>query len=120
MAEAKDNNPRLVPRDAPSHGMAHPSTPPPREHKEPEAEAAHHRGPAMKLWRLTPTDAQEPPFHFTGTPQTLVVAAEDEDRARLIASLDAQGGEAWASHDLVKCEELRPEVAGIVARDLSA
>jgi hypothetical protein len=76
---------------------------------------------AMKLWVLRPKDRNEPPFHFANVPQIVIVAAESKDEARRIAAGDGTpNSEAWGDENLASCEELRPDAAGVIARDMSA
>lgn len=74
--------------------------------------------PALKLFLLTPRDPLEPPFHFHGVPQKIIVAAESEDAARNFATAE-NGNAAWADAEMAMCEEMRPKTAGVVARDLT-
>jgi hypothetical protein len=73
----------------------------------------------LQLYTLRPKDANEPPFHFTGTVQLYVVAAASEKDARHIAAGDAgQHGAAWEDKALSECVLLAPDKPGLVARDM--
>ena len=75
--------------------------------------------PALTLYRLTPKDRQEPPFHFAGVAQLFIVAALSERQARMFAADgDALGAGAWLNDAKTDCVEFAPTEAGIVARDI--
>jgi len=80
---------------------------------EPEPEPA-----AMPIWLLQAVNDQEPPFHFTGVPVELIIAAEDAEAARRLAAGDAgQNGAVWLDDEMSSCEELRVTARMVIARE---
>lgn len=71
--------------------------------------------PELKVWILEPKDPMEPPFHFTGVPQRLVIAADSAAAARRLAASEA-GGEVWQDDKMATCRELQPKRAEVIAR----
>lgn len=71
----------------------------------------------MRLWRLTPIDHHEPPFHFSNVPSMLIVAAEDERHARAVA-MNEPGAGVWGDETRTMVEEMKPGAAMVIARDM--
>lgn len=82
----------------------------------PMAAPAMREQPMMKLFKVYPRNAQEPPFHYSSTPGVMLVAAHDADRARQMAATEA-GDTAWLDDKAVCVEEYMPKSAMVVARD---
>lgn len=73
--------------------------------------------PALKLWRLTAKDNNEPPFHFTGVASMYVVAATTEEEARYLAAMCSEPhGPVWMADDITDCDVLAPKEPGVIAQ----
>lgn len=74
----------------------------------------------LKVFVLRPCDPQEPPFHFTGVPAVIVVAAASEKDARrhVAAYFGEPNGAAWGNPKMAECDELMPTKTGIIAKDM--
>jgi hypothetical protein len=75
--------------------------------------------PELTLFILRPVDRNEPPFHFANVPLTYIVAAHDEKEARSHTAIAAEPhSAAWLDETLSSCEPLKPDMPGVVARDM--
>lgn len=99
------------------------------------AAAPRSRGPALKIWELTAKDRNEPPFHYTDAPHTVMVIAADEQSARQHAAASdptmapagfmVRAGERvavdarspWLDEDLTTCVEADLSEPRVIALD---
>jgi hypothetical protein len=72
--------------------------------------------PAQKLFVVSPVDPQLPPFHFSNTPNRMLIAAPDEEYARRLARMEA-GHDAYADVALVDVDEWMPTGPMVITRD---
>jgi hypothetical protein len=83
---------------------------------EEQPKASKKQQPAMKFWRITPVNADEPPFHYSNVSVEMVVSAENEEIARRVAMAEPGGDEAWGDPKTSKVEEWKPEDRGVISR----
>lgn len=72
---------------------------------------------AMKLFVVAPLDRNAPPFHFSNTPNVMLIAAETPEYARRMAVQEAAGDTVWADENQVYCEEYKPRSPRVISRD---
>lgn len=73
--------------------------------------------PDMKLWVVRPRDMAEPPFHYSNTPNIMLIAAESADIARRMASTSGRNDLVWMDEDRVICEEFTPMDRAVLTTD---
>lgn len=88
------------------------------EKKElPPLQGGQKERPVQKLFVVSPRDPQLPPFHFSNTPNRMLIAAPDEEYARRLARMDA-GHDAYADVTLVDVDGWTPTGPMVITRDL--
>lgn len=85
-----------------------------RQASGPERSAAK----AQRLWRVSPVNDQEPPFHYSNTPGVMLIAAPDAETARRMAVSEA-GDTAWQDKDRVRVDEYAPSDAMVLTRNFA-
>jgi hypothetical protein len=80
------------------------------------AQERSRKQPAMKLWKVAPVNANDPPFYFSNVSVELIVAAENEEIARKVAIAEAGGEEAWGNPETSKVEEYKADSRGVISR----
>lgn len=102
--------------DSKRHDDGMPEARPPEDRAQQRSVTAP-ASPTMKLWVVYPGDPQEPPFHFSNTPNVMLIAAPDADYARRLATNEA-ADMTWQNKDRVHVDEYRPTTPMVLTRDL--